>query len=62
MELQRLTEKEKMRLYHLFQMYLYETLRFYEDDLDKEGNYSYPHFEDSFLTLPAGLICSGRKA
>lgn len=51
-----------MLLYHLFQMYLYETLRFYEDDLDKEGNYPYPHFEDSFLTLPAGLICSGRKA
>ena len=47
MELQRLTEKEKMLLYHLFQMYLYETLRF---------------FEDSFLTLSAGLICSGRKA
>ena len=62
MELQRLTEKEKMLLYHLFQMYLYETLRLIEDDLDKEGNYPYPHFEDYFLTLSAGLICSGRKA
>lgn len=56
MELQRLTEKEKMRLYHLLQKYLYEMPRFYEDDLDEEGNYPYPHFEDSFLTLSAGLI------
>ncbi len=62
MELQRLTEKEKMRLYHLLQKYLYEMPRFFEDDLDEEGNYPYPHFEDSFLTLSAGLICSGRKA
>lgn len=45
-----------MLLYYLLQKYLYEMPRFYEDDLDKEGNYPYPHFEDSFLTLSTGLI------
>lgn len=49
MELQRITEKEKMLLYHLLQKYLYEMTRFYEDDLDEEGNYPYPYFEDYFF-------------
>lgn len=49
MEFQRVTEKERVLLYNLLQKYLCEMTRFYDDDVDEEGNYPYPHFADYFF-------------
>ena len=48
MEIQTVTENEKVLLYNLLQKYLCEMTRFYDDDVDGEGNYPYPYFEDYF--------------
>ncbi len=61
MEFQRVSKTEKTLLYNLLQKYLYEMTRFYDDEVDADGNYIYGHFEDYFLdsTRRAYLIKKG---
>ncbi len=61
MEFQRVSKTEKTLLYNLLQKYLYEMTRFYDDEVDADGNYIYGHFEDYFFdsTRRAYLIKKG---
>ena len=48
-ELQLVKESEKELLYNIFQKYLYEMTAYYDDEMDKNGNYSYEYFDDYFI-------------
>ncbi len=46
--LQRVSEKDRDLLWNINQKYLYEMTAFYDDIMDKNGNYHYGYFEDYF--------------
>lgn len=41
--------KEKERLHHINQKYLYEMTSFYPDEMDENGDLHYGHFEEYFV-------------
>lgn len=48
-ELQLVHETQKEILYNVLQKYLYEMTRYYEDEMDDNGNYPYKYFDDYFV-------------
>ena len=44
--------KDQVRLWNLFQKFLYEMTNYYDDELDEEGNLHYGHFESYFCGDP----------
>ncbi|WP_061997102.1 GNAT family N-acetyltransferase [Clostridium sp. ATCC 25772] len=48
-ELQLVKESEKEMLYNIFQKYLYEMTKYYDDELDDTGNYLYRYFDNYFI-------------
>lgn len=48
-ELKLVKESEKDVLYNIFQKYLYEMTKYYDDELDDMWNYSYKYFDDYFI-------------
>lgn len=50
LRLKQLKENEKELLRNINQKYLYEMTRFYPDEMDEQGNYSYGYF-DAYFTI-----------
>lgn len=48
-ELQLVKESEKEVLYNIFQKYLYEMTKYYDDEMDDNGNYLYKYFDNYFI-------------
>ena len=51
--LRRVRPEDRDLLWNVNQKYLYEMTNFYDDPMDKAGNYHYGHFEEYF-TDPCG--------
>lgn len=48
LRLQNVQEKDRELLWNINQKYLYEMTNFYDDPMDKNGNYHYGHFDEYF--------------
>ncbi|MGG7209624.1 GNAT family N-acetyltransferase [Clostridium baratii] len=48
-ELQLVKDSEKELLYNIFQKYLYEMTKYYDDEMDDKGNYLYRYFDNYFV-------------
>ena len=48
-KLQLIEESEKEVFYNIFQKYLYEMTKYYDDDMDEKGNYLYRYFDNYFI-------------
>lgn len=62
-ELQVVKESEKEVLYNIFQKYLYEMSMYYDDVMDKNGNYLYKYFDNYFIESTRKalfIICDGK--
>lgn len=64
-ELQLVKKSEKELLYNIFQKYLYEMTKYYDDEMDNKGNYLYRYF-NNYFTEPTRkalfIICDGKIA
>lgn len=62
-ELQLVKDSEKELLYNIFQKYLYEMTKYYDDEMDDKGNYLYRYFDNYFVepTRKALFIIRNRK-
>lgn len=48
-KLQLVKDSEKEVLYNIFQKYLYEMTKYYDDEMDYKGNYLYRYFDNYFV-------------
>ena len=46
--LKKVTEQERQILWNVFQKFLYEMTKYYNNDMNSEGNYPYPYFDRYF--------------
>lgn len=62
-ELQLVKDSEKEVLYNILQKYLYEMTKYYDDEMDDKGNYSYRYFDNYFIepTRKAFFILYDKK-